>query len=188
MFIVRRSQRLLAARAVLTTVAAVTLGSCATKGDLRALRTEIRTLSARQDTLLAQLRMETLSTQDSVRTQSDQIFDFRGEITRQLREIARALATIEALAGQNQRGIAGVRDQMANLRRAAPTPPPTAIGDSTQALVRGGGSHLSRTSTKPISRRRDINRTTQTNAAEHPPLLEPLGQGRRGFSRAPVRD
>ena len=83
--------------------------------------------------------METLSTQDSVRTQSDQIFDFRGEITRQLREIAQSLATIEALAGQNQRGIAGLRDQMANLRQAESAPPPIDVRDSTQALVQGGG-------------------------------------------------
>ncbi len=139
MYIMRRTHRSVAARVVLTMAAVVTLGSCATKGDLRDLQTEIRMLAARQDTLLGQLRVETLSTQDSVRTQSDQIFDFRGEITRQLREIGRTLATIEALTGQNQQGIAGVRDQLANLRRAERAPPPTAIDDPTQALVRGGG-------------------------------------------------
>ena len=115
MYMMRRTQRSVAARVVLTMAAAVTIGSCATKGDLRDLRTEIRVLAEQQDTLLAQLRVETLSTQDSVRTQSDQIFDFRGEITRQLREISRTLSTLEAIAGQNQRAIAGVRAQMANL-------------------------------------------------------------------------
>lgn len=139
MYMMRRTHRSVAARVVLTMAAAVTLGSCATKGDLRDLQREIRMLAARQDTLLTQLRVETLSTQDSVRTQSDQIFDFRGEITRQLREIGRTLATIEALAGQNQQAIAGVRDQLANLRRAERAPPPIATDDATQALVRGGG-------------------------------------------------
>ncbi len=139
MCMMRRTQRSVAARVMLTVAAVVTLESCATKGDLRDLQTEIRLLAVREDTLLGQLRMETLSTQDSVRTQSDQIFDFRGEITRQLREIGRTLATIEALAGQNQQAIAGVRDRMASLRRAERARPPTTADDSTRALVRGGG-------------------------------------------------
>lgn len=139
MYMMRRSQRSVAVRVMLTLAAAVTLGSCATKGDLRNLQTEIRMLAARQDTLLAQLRIETLSTQDSVRTQSDQIFDFRGEITRQLRDIARTLGTLEALVGQNQQAISGVRDQVANLGRSERMPPPRAGDDSTRALVQGGG-------------------------------------------------
>jgi len=142
MYMMRRSHRSVAVRVLLTMAAAVTLGSCATKGDLRNLQTEIRMLAARQDTLLAQLaqlRMETLSTQDSVRTQSDQIFDFRGEITGQLRGIARTLGTLEALVGQNQQAISGVRDQVANLRRSEPTPPRRAVDDSTRVLVQGGG-------------------------------------------------
>ena len=139
MYMMRRTQRSVAARVVLTMAAAVTMGSCATKGDLRSLQTEIRTLAARQDTLLAQLRVETLSTQDSVRTQSDQIFDFRGEITRQLREISRTLSTLEAIAGQNQQAIAGVRGQMANLTRAERALPPISTDDSTRAILQGGG-------------------------------------------------
>jgi len=139
MYVVRGAQRSVAARVGLTVAAAVTLGSCATKGDLRDLQTEIRVLAARQDTLLEQLRMETLSTQDSVRTQSDQIFDFRGEITRQLREIGRTLATVEALAGQHQQAIAGVRARIVSLRSTERTPPPITTDDSTEVLVQGGG-------------------------------------------------
>lgn len=138
MYMMRRMQRSVAARVLWTVAAAVTLGSCATKGDLRDLQTEIRSLAARQDTLLVQLRVEALSTQDSVRTQSDQIFDFRGEITRQLRDISQSLATIEALSGQNQRALAGVRDQLANQRRSTP-PPRGAVTDSTSVLVGGAG-------------------------------------------------
>ena len=139
MYMMRRAQRSVAARVVLTMAAAVTLESCATKGHLRDLQTEIRSLGVRQDTLLAQLRIQALSTQDSVRTLSDQIFDFRGEITRQLRDIGRSLATIEALSGQNQRAIAGVRDQMANQRRPEPRQPRPA-DDSTRVLVPGGSA------------------------------------------------
>ena len=93
----------------------------ATKSDIRDLQTEIagelRTLAARQDSLMTLLRTEAMSTQDTLRNQSEQIFDFRGGITTQLNAIARSLTTLEALVGENQRGIAGVRDQLANLRR-----------------------------------------------------------------------
>jgi tol-pal system protein YbgF len=139
MYTMRRTQRSVAARVVLMMAAAVTLGSCATKGDLHDLQTEIRSLAARQDTLLAQLRVQASSTQDSVRTQSDQIFDFRGEITRQLRDIGQSLATIEALAGQNQRAIAGVREQMANQRRPERPSQPSPTDESQAVLVEGGG-------------------------------------------------
>lgn len=115
----RRKDRL--ARSWLLGAAALALAGCATKGDIRALQTELmaelQSLAARQDSLLAELRMEALSTQDTLRTQSDQIFDFRGEITRQLQAIAQAQLRLEAIAGENQRGIASVRDQLANIRR-----------------------------------------------------------------------
>lgn len=110
-----------AARAVLTAIAVASLGGCATKGDLRNLRVEIRALSVRQDSLLALLRRETLQTQDTVREQARSLFDFRGEITRQLREINDGLTRLEAMVGENQRGIVGMRDQMANLRRTPGT-------------------------------------------------------------------
>lgn len=106
-----------AARLLLTAAAVVMLGGCATKGDLRNLQLEIRALALRQDSLMAELRRETLSTQDTIRGQSLQLFDFRGEIFRQLRDLAQGLDRVEALTGENQRGISNVRDQLANLRR-----------------------------------------------------------------------
>lgn len=125
--------RSLAARVLVTAAAVVTLGGCATKGDLRDLQMELRTLAARQDTLLVQIRMQALSTQDTLRTQSDQIFDFRGEITRQLRLIGESLGRIEALAGENQRGLASVRDQLATMRRQGPAAGPAVVDSSAVA-------------------------------------------------------
>lgn len=106
-----------AARFLLGAAAVLFLGGCATKGDLRRVQLEIRSLSARQDSLMSQMRRDMLNTQDTLRGQSLQLFDFRGEIFRQLREISDGLDRLQALAGENQRGIAGVRDQLANLRR-----------------------------------------------------------------------
>ena len=96
-------------------------GCISTKNDIRQLQMEVRgeieTLSARQDSLMALLFSETASTQDTLRVQADQIFDFRGEINRQLRAITQGLTTLEAIAGENQRGIASMRNQLGNLQR-----------------------------------------------------------------------
>ena len=130
----RRFERFWAPPAV-----ALALAGCATKGDIRALQTELRqelvSLGARQDSLLTALRAETMSTQDTLRTQSDQIFDFRGEITRQLQAISQGMARLEAISGENQRGIASVRDQLANIRRlpTGPAQQPTQLVDSAQS-------------------------------------------------------
>jgi len=135
--------RIPAARVLVTVAAVSVLGGCATKGDLRNLQTEIRTLAERQDSLIAELRRETLSTQDTLRETTDQLFSFRGDISRQLREIARSLTTLEAMVGENQRGIVGVRDQLANVRRApggagaAPSGEDPAMGSREDA---GGGA------------------------------------------------
>jgi tol-pal system protein YbgF len=113
-----RSARSTAVRLLSAAAAVVLLGGCATKGDLRNVQLELRALAARQDTLLSQLSRDMLQTQDTVRGQSLQLFDFRGELFRQLRDISDGLDRLEALTGQNQRAITGVRDQLANLRRA----------------------------------------------------------------------
>jgi len=103
--------------AVAALVLALPVTGCATKHDIRDLHDQMVELAARQDSLVRELRRQARVTQDTLRTQSDQLFDFRGEISRQLRTIAESLTTIEALAGENQRGIAGIRDQLANMRR-----------------------------------------------------------------------
>lgn len=133
----RNTVRSAAARVLTTTAAALTMGGCATKADIRDLRTELRDLALRQDSVLAELRRETLSTQDTLRGQSDQLFDFRGAIARQLQDISQSISRIEAMVGENQRGIAGVRDQLANMRRTPVSVSPSA-GDS--ASMEAGGA------------------------------------------------
>ncbi|NJD20852.1 MAG: tol-pal system protein YbgF [Gemmatimonadetes bacterium] len=128
-----------AARAFLTLAAAASLGGCATKGDLRNLRLEIRSLAARQDSLFSELRRDTRSAQDTLRETSLQLFDFRGDIARQLAAINESLTRLEALTGENQRGISGVRDQMANLRRAAGSQP-AAEGAPPGGVQEAGGA------------------------------------------------
>ncbi len=131
------------ARVAATLAVAFMSGGCAMKGDIRLLQDELRTVAARQDSLMLELREQTLSTQDTLRTQGDQMFDLRGDINRQLQLINQSLARIEALAGENQRGLTGVRDQLANLRRLPPggvTTDPSAATPGGESLVGGGGN------------------------------------------------
>ena len=109
----RRTRSSTAARAFLAVAAVSTLGGCAMKSDVRDLQAEIRTLAIRQDSLITELRMATASTQDSLQTQSGQLFDFRGDVLRLLREVRDELTQMRALTGENQRGIAQLRDQLA---------------------------------------------------------------------------
>ena len=136
MCMMRRNRRSSAARAFGVVAAAVVLGGCATKGDMRALQTEVRVelraQAARQDSLLAMFRREAASTQDTLRTQSDQLFDFRGDITRLLQSLTQGQARLEALVGETQRGIAALRNQGGSTGRApGPTAGPGVPQDTT---------------------------------------------------------
>lgn len=122
-------------------IATITLvAGCATKSDIRdlqvELQAELRVLAERQASLQAQLQTEAGSTRDTLRNQSIQISDLRGDISQQLREIGESLVTLEVLAGENQRAITAVRGQVANMTsQSAPTTP--AVLDSA-GMVGGG--------------------------------------------------
>ena len=122
----RELRRPRALRLLLGAFVVASAGGCASKRDIRDLQMELRALTARQDSLLVQLRRDALnqaqSTQDTLRTQANQLVDLRGEIMRQLREINEGLARLQALAGENQRAIAGIRDQLANPRTSGGRP------------------------------------------------------------------
>lgn len=133
-------------RIVTMLAVAVTSSGCAMKGDIRMLQEELRTMAATQDSLVSELRVQSQQTQDTLRTQGDQMFDLRGDLNRQLQNISQSLLRLEAIAGENQRGLASVRDQLANMRRTGGLPQTAPTGaDSTTAgggesLVGGGGN------------------------------------------------
>lgn len=126
-------------------ILAVTSAGCAMKGDIRLLQEELRAIAAQQDSLVSQLRVEAQSTQDTLRTQGDQMFDFRGDTNRQLLLINESLVRLEAIAGENQRGMVSVRDQLANMRRAGVSTgqqaaTPDSAGGSESLGVGGSGN------------------------------------------------
>jgi tol-pal system protein YbgF len=146
MCMMRRNARLPAARALSVVAAVVVLGGCATKADVRSLqielRDELRAQAARQDSLLALLRRETASTQDTLlRTQSDQLFDFRGDITRVLQALQQGQARLEAMVGENQRGIAAIRTQGVAAGRPAGAAPLVDAGPSTGPVTGAAGGN-----------------------------------------------
>lgn len=112
-----RKKRSAAARVLVTAAAVVSMGGCATKHDIRDLHDQLQELALRQDSLITELRAQARVTQDTLRGQSGQLVDLRGEILHRLQQMAETLSQVQALAGENQRGIAGIRDQLANGRR-----------------------------------------------------------------------
>lgn len=127
-------------RAAALAAALLVSSGCATKGDLRRLGVDISALTARQDSMLAALTRQNAVTQDTIRRQGDQLFEVRGDVSRQLQQILDQLSTLTELTGQNQRTIAAVRDDLEDLKRGGVATAPSrgeAIPGVEQAV---GGS------------------------------------------------
>ncbi|MFW6207018.1 MAG: tol-pal system protein YbgF, partial [Gemmatimonadota bacterium] len=105
-----------------TVVALILLATgCATKGDIRSLRSEVQTLAVQQEEMLETIRaMQEAqgASLDSLGTMSDVLFTLRGELNRQVLEIQEQLVTIQELTGQSQRSLAGLREQIETRRTA----------------------------------------------------------------------
>ena len=94
----------------------VPLGACATKRDLLDLQSEVRVLSARQDSAFATLQRSVdegnRAAMDSVRLLSELMFNFRGDANGSLREIQRQQDDFRELLGQNQHMLDQMGDEM----------------------------------------------------------------------------
>lgn len=103
----------------------VSMGGCATKQDVRDLRTEIldelRRVSASQDSLRAEVLRQTVQTQDTLRNASRELVDIRGDVLTTLNRLGNQLDQIEELVGQNSLAISSLRDQMEGVRRGGAT-------------------------------------------------------------------
>jgi tol-pal system protein YbgF len=89
---------------------ALSVSGCATKADLRDVQTELRALSAQQREVFNELTGLNLAVQDTLRGQSDALFESRGETIRRLREMEQEILTIQELMRLNLQGLAAVRD------------------------------------------------------------------------------
>jgi tol-pal system protein YbgF len=110
----------------------LSLPACATKGDIRNLTTEMRAMSARQDSLRVALERQAMVTQDSLRGASSQLLEVRGTVNQQ---IARLLQEVQMLRQENAQFaqlLASIRDQLESGSRgtmsAAPAAPSSPTG------------------------------------------------------------
>ncbi len=101
---------------------AMLLTGCATKGDLRDVRGEIRALADQQRETNEALSGMSTAFQDTLRDQSDALYESRGDIIRRLQEIEQELITLQELTGQNQRALTLIRDLLES-QRAGGVPP-----------------------------------------------------------------
>ncbi len=98
------------------------LAACATKGDVRDLRDEMRALADRQEDLLAELERLQWVTQDSIRQQSRMLTSLRGELGQRILDVHDQVLELQALTGQSQQVLAGLRDQLEAQRRQIAQP------------------------------------------------------------------
>ena len=109
-----------ARRLLLLPLALAALGGCATKRDLRDLRTEMQSMRASQQQLLAELRQEIRRSNallmDSLSTGNVRL---RGELANRLVQMERQLIQIQELTGQSQQGLAEMRQQLRAQEEAA---------------------------------------------------------------------
>jgi tol-pal system protein YbgF len=85
------------------------LGGCATKRDLRDLRTELQSMQARQEELLRELQRQNAAILDSLSIQEVRL---RGDLGNQLTQMERQLLQIQELTGQGQQQLAEFRQSL----------------------------------------------------------------------------
>ncbi len=130
----------------------VLLAGCATKRDLRDLRSEMVALQLRQDSLFQLLQAQNDLLMDSVSGNREIILSTRGDLARQLLAMEDQLVQIQELTGQSQRRINELRQQMegrANTIEPGATPgtsgnTPPSSGNDPEQLYQAGRSQLER--------------------------------------------
>ena len=94
----------------------LTTAACATRGDVVELQSEMRALSARQDSAFAELRRSLLeqnrAAMDSVRLLSNLVFSFRGDTNNRLLAIHSQQLRLNEILGQSQRSLDQLSQEM----------------------------------------------------------------------------
>lgn len=131
--------------AALVGAAALAATGCATKRDVRDLRTEIRAVMARQDSILVMLGGEHRALRDSVRALGDEVVTSRGELRNQLLGIEQQLIQIQELTGQSQRRLNQLREDMSRREQAPPAAPAETEGGAAPSGVAGDDLYIAGT-------------------------------------------
>jgi tol-pal system protein YbgF len=94
----------------------VLLAGCATKRDLRDLRTEVEALRSSQDAMLREIQRQNAMLMDSLSSQGTRM---RGDMNNRLNAVERQLVQIQELTGQGQAQLAQMREQIRAREAAA---------------------------------------------------------------------
>lgn len=108
---------------------AAAAGGCATKRDVRDLRSDISVLEARQDSLARASEARQRMLLDSVRAGTDLLVRVRGDLGHQLLDLEQQLLQIQELVGQSQRRLQELNQQMETNRERLQQP---IAGDTSQ--------------------------------------------------------
>jgi len=119
-----------------------TLSGCATKGDLRSVQEEIQALATQQRRDLEELSGLNLAVQDTLRGQSDALFESRGDINRRLSAIEQEIITLQQLLQTNQRSLANIESLLMSQGsgRMTPVRTDTEPGQSLDVTSQAGGA------------------------------------------------
>jgi tol-pal system protein YbgF len=119
--------------------AAIALGGCATKRDMKLLRDDVIAMQARQDSIMLAHQLILL---DSLRRQEELLLRVRGDLGQQLLQMEQQLVMIQELTGQSQRRLAELRQQMDSRSQeiAGQTAPPGGAAPPAAAAPPGTAS------------------------------------------------
>ncbi len=121
----------------------VFLGGCATRGDLRELRYEVRSLGARQDSafqaLLRTVEGANGEALDSVAELAALLFELRGEVNNRLLAIQDQQLIMGELVGQSQHSLALMTEELNRQRQQIERVYWQQSADTSGAVAEGGG-------------------------------------------------
>lgn len=115
---------------------------CATKSDVRELESQLLDALRRQEQMIETLQQLAQATRDTVGANSESLFELQGTTNRQLLDIQDQLITLQELAGQSQRNLAALRDQLERQRQATVTVPIPEGDDPAGGEAPGGDQAL----------------------------------------------
>lgn len=103
-------------------------GACATKSDVRDLRDELMSRSARQDSMMVRIVNLLGQVEDSISKNSSGILESRADLMREILDVQDQLVQVQEMAGQNMSELGRVRadieqgrQQLAQPNRGTPT-------------------------------------------------------------------
>lgn len=133
------------ARLLSVLVLAPLLGACATKRDLRDLRTEMEAMQASQEALLREIARQNDVLLDSLTVQDIRL---RGDILNRLLQMERQLVQIQELTGQGQQRLAEMRQELQReeetIRTSTAPGAPMATGGDAEELYEAAQGALMR--------------------------------------------